>query len=218
MGRADGAAAQMADTMNNNLQGQLTILNKLGCIISTKYPKINNPFEDEVDYAKKVLDGLVEDEKVFATQGDYGLIQCLKGCHQKTYDAVDMFKQMIQATKDCKIPSYMVPKCPVCGGEMAMNLRSDSHFVEDEHWHEQDKKFGEFLTKYIDKKLVLFELGVGFNTPTIIRFPFENLVREHKNISLVRLNMNEAVVPESLGERAIGINADISHTLIEWRK
>ena len=91
-----------------------------------------------------------EDEKVFATQGDYGLIQCLKGCHQKTYDAVDMFKQMIQATKDCTIPSYMVPKCPVCGGEMAMNLRSDSHFVEDEHWHEQDKKFGEFLTKYIE--------------------------------------------------------------------
>lgn len=154
-----------------------------------------------------------DDADVFATQGDYGLIQCAKGCHQKTYDAVGIFKQMIQAVDDCKVPSYMVPKCPVCGGKMAMNLRCDGYFVEDEHWHEQDRKFGEFLTENIDKNVVLLELGVGFNTPTIIRFPFENLVREHKNISLIRLNLQEAVVPESFGDRAIGINEDIGKTL-----
>lgn len=153
------------------------------------------------------------EEKVFATQGDYGLIQCAKGCHQKTYDATEMFNQMMQASRDCKVPTHMVPKCPVCGGKMAMNLRCDNYFVEDAHWHEQDRKFGEFLTENLDKKVVLFELGVGFNTPTIIRFPFENLVREHKNISLIRLNLEEAVVPESFGERAIGINEDIEKVL-----
>lgn len=153
------------------------------------------------------------EENVFATQGDYGLIQCAKGCHQKTYDATEMFNQMMQASRDCKVPTHMVPKCPVCGGKMAMNLRCDNYFVEDAHWHEQDRKFGEFLTENLDKKVVLFELGVGFNTPTIIRFPFENLVREHKNISLIRLNLEEAVVPESFGERAIGINEDIEKVL-----
>ncbi|MDD3367955.1 MAG: Sir2 silent information regulator family NAD-dependent deacetylase [Lachnospiraceae bacterium] len=154
-----------------------------------------------------------EEDNIFATQGDYGLIQCAKGCHQKTYDAIESFKQMVPATKDCKIPSHMVPKCPVCGGVMVMNLRCDQYFVEDEHWHEQDEKFGAFLTDNMDKKMVLFELGVGFNTPTIIRFPFENLLREHENISLIRLNLNEAVVPESFENRAIGINEDIGKVL-----
>lgn len=156
-----------------------------------------------------------DDNNIFATQGDYGLIQCQKGCHSKTYDAVDSFKQMVQATKDCSTPSCMVPKCPVCGGKMAMNLRCDQYFVEDEHWHEQDEKFGEFLTENVDKKMVLLELGVGFNTPTIIRFPFENLVREHNNISLIRLNLDEAVIPESFGDRAIGINEDIGKVIID---
>ena len=150
-----------------------------------------------------------EKEKVFATQGDYGLIQCQKGCHAKTYDAVKMFQQMDQAREDCMVPSYMVPKCPVCGGPMEMNLRSDRYFVEDEAWQEAQQRFGEYLRKCEDRRTVLLELGVGFNTPTIIRFPFEKLMREHKNMSLVRLNLDEAVVPEEFGERAVGINEDM---------
>lgn len=150
-----------------------------------------------------------EQEKVFATQGDYGLIQCQKGCHAKTYDAVKMFQQMDQAREDCMVPSYMVPKCPVCGGPMEMNLRSDRYFVEDEAWEEAQQRFGEYLKKCEDKRTVLLELGVGFNTPTIIRFPFEKLMREHKNMFLVRLNLDEAVVPEEFGERAVGINEDM---------
>lgn len=150
-----------------------------------------------------------EKEKVFATQGDYGLIQCQKGCHAKTYDAVKMFQQMDQAREDCMVPSYMVPKCPVCGGPMEMNLRSDRYFVEDEAWQEAQQRFGEYLRKCEDRRTVLLELGVGFNTPIIIRFPFEKLMREHKNMSLVRLNLDEAVVPEEFGERAVGINEDM---------
>lgn len=153
------------------------------------------------------------DEKIFCTQGDYFHIQCGKGCHDKTYDAVELFCQMDQARTDCKIPSSMVPKCPVCGGSMDMNLRKDNFFVQDVAWYEAEERFSNYLSEAINKKLVLLELGVGFNTPTIIRFPFEKLVREHDNISLIRLNLDQAVVPESFGERAVDINADMAESI-----
>ena len=107
----------------------------------------------------------------------------------------------------------MVPKCPVCGGSMDMNLRKDNFFVQDEAWYEAEERFSDYLSDAIDKKLVLLELGVGFNTPTIIRFPFEKLVREHENISLIRLNLNQAVIPKSFGSRGIGINADMAESI-----
>lgn len=153
------------------------------------------------------------DEQIFATQGDYGEIQCARGCHQKVYDGVELFLQMDQARQDCKIPSDMVPKCPVCGGNMAMHLRCDQYFVEDTRWNEAAANYGEFLQKQQGKKVVLLELGVGFNTPVIIRFPFENMVRENENWSLIRLNLNEVVIPESFGDRGIGINADIADSI-----
>lgn len=149
------------------------------------------------------------DENIFATQGDYGKIQCKKGCHPKTYDAVEMFKQMNQVRRNCQIPSYMVPKCPVCGGDMAMHLRCDQYFVEDEHWNEAAAHYASFLHEYRNKRVALLELGVGFNTPTIIRFPFEQMMRKNMNWFLIRLNLKEAIVPESLGKRAVGINEDI---------
>ncbi len=152
-------------------------------------------------------------DKIFATQGDYGLIQCMRGCHPKTYDDIEMMNQMNQARKDCLIPSYMVPKCPVCGGPMNMNLRCDQYFVEDDAWHQAENHFTAFLDECQDRKTVLLELGIGFNTPTIVRFPFEKLAREKQNMTLVRLNLNEAIVPESLGKRAIGINADMEQSI-----
>lgn len=153
------------------------------------------------------------EERIFATQGDYGNIQCEKGCHQKVYEAEDLFRQMSKARKDCIIPSYMVPKCPVCGGNMTMHLRCDSYFVEDESWHMAAGHYGDFLKKPDGKNGVLLELGVGFNTPTIIRFPFEKMMYENTKLSLIRLNMNEAVVPESLGTRAIGIGGDMAEAV-----
>lgn len=155
-------------------------------------------------------------EQIFATQGSYNLIQCKRGCHPKTYYAVERFREMDAARRNGRIPSEMVPKCPVCGGDMAMNLRVDDHFVEDAAWHEAEHRFGAFLSEAQDKKLVLMELGVGFNTPTIIRFPFEKLVREHENIRLIRLNVgNGAAVPASLGERAVGIDADMAKSITD---
>lgn len=157
-------------------------------------------------------------ERIFATQGDYGCIQCEKGCHPKIYDAEDLFRQMDQARRDCLIPSYMVPKCPVCGGNMTMHLRCDSYFVEDENWHEAAGRYGDFLRGMTGKKGVLLELGVGFNTPTIIRFPFEKMVRENNNLSLIRLNRNEAVVPESFGNQAIGIGGDMAKAVSDLNR
>lgn len=156
-----------------------------------------------------------ETDRIFATQGDYGNIQCEKGCHPKIYDAEDLFYEMHQARRGCLVPSYMVPKCPVCGGNMTMNLRSDQYFVEDENWYKAAGKYKDFLKKLENKKGVLLELGVGFNTPTIIRFPFEKMVWENKNLSLIRLNMNEAAVPESLGSRAMGIGGDMAQVIAD---
>ena len=152
-------------------------------------------------------------DQIFQTQGSYRLIQCKRGCHPKTYDAEALFRQMELERVNGRIPHELVPKCPVCGGEMAMNLRVDDHFVEDENWHAAEERFGRFLSACKDKKTVLLELGVGFNTPTIIRFPFEKLAREHENISLIRLSRSKAMVPESLGDRAIGINADMAQSI-----
>ena len=159
-----------------------------------------------------------DEKRIFATQGDYGKIQCQKACHPKTYDAKDLFRKMDKARRGCLIPSELVPKCPVCGGNMAMNLRCDNYFVEDEAWHEAADRYADFLEQNKDKKVVLLELGVGFNTPIIIRFPFEKMVRENASYSLIRLNMDEAVVPESFGKRAIGIGGDMAEAITDIRR
>ena len=154
-------------------------------------------------------------ERIFATQGYYDRIQCKRGCHPKTYDATDLFRRMDRARVKARIPSELVPKCPVCGGDMEMNLRVDNYFVEDSDWHAAEERFGRFLSECVGGKTALLELGVGFNTPTIIRFPFEKLARQHENISLVRLSRSKAMVPASLGARAVGINADMARSITD---
>jgi len=157
-------------------------------------------------------------ERIFATQGDYGNIQCEKGCHPKIYDAEDLFYQMDQARRDCIVPSDLVPKCPVCGGNMTMHLRCDQYFVEDKDWHEAAGRYQNFLNRMEKKQGVLLELGVGFNTPTIIRFPFEEMANRNKRLSLIRLNRDEAFVPESLGNRAIGIGGNMAKVISDMMK
>lgn len=157
-------------------------------------------------------------ERIFATQGDYGEIQCERGCHPKVYDAEEMFRQMDQARRNCVVPSHMVPKCPVCGGNMGMHLRADAYFVEDAAWHEAAARYADFLEKMETKKGVLLELGVGFNTPGIIRFPFEKMTLENGKLSLVRLNRDEAAVPEGLGARAVGIGGDMAQVVADIQR
>ena len=155
------------------------------------------------------------EEQIFATQGSYKRIQCKRGCHPKTYDSVELFRRMELERKDGRIPGALVPRCPVCGGEMTMNLRVDDCFVQDDDWYAAEERFSRFLSRALDCRLVLLELGVGFNTPTIIRFPFEKLCREHENVSLIRLNRSKAIVPASLGRRAIGISADMAKSITD---
>jgi len=128
------------------------------------------------------------DEGIFATQGDYGYIQCAKGCHAKLYDNEILISEMLKQTKDCKIPSELVPKCPVCGGEMDVNVRKDEYFIQDEAWDKACSNYSSFLKEIEEKKVVFIELGVGFNTPGIIRYPFEQMTYVNPNATIIRLN------------------------------
>ena len=147
-------------------------------------------------------------EKVFAMQGSFKYIQCSKACHNKLYDATDLVKEMINKTKDCKIPTELVPVCPVCGEKMEVNVRIDANFVQDENWYKQDKRYGEFLDKSQDKYLLLLEIGVGFNTPGIIRFPFEQMVYNNVNTHLVRINKDYAFASKEIEDKTILFDED----------
>lgn len=129
-----------------------------------------------------------DDNKIFEVQGDYGYLQCENACHNKLYDNKELVHKWIENTKDCKIPSELVMKCPVCGGNMDMNLRKDANFVQDEKWYVQDERYKEFLKEAENKNVVLLEIGVGFNTPGIIRYPFEQMVKANDKIRLIRIN------------------------------
>ena len=122
-------------------------------------------------------------DRFFRTQGTYSKIQCSKACHNKLYDDEELILEMMEKTdENLKIPSELVPKCPVCGEEMDLNLRKDSFFVEDDEWHEQNQNYIDFRQKALNGKLLLLEFGIGFNTPIIIRFPFDDLVKSYEKI------------------------------------
>ena len=138
-------------------------------------------------------------ERIFAVQGDYGKNQCAKGCHDRTYDNRALVRQMVALQKDCRIPPYLVPKCPVCGGEMEVHIRKDMYFVQDGAWHAAARRYEGFCEKARGKKAVLLELGVGYSTPTIVCFPFERMVYENESAFIVRVNRE---YPEALPENA----------------
>lgn len=122
-------------------------------------------------------------------------------------------ERMIKNITDCKIPTKLVPKCPVCGGEMEVNLRKDAYFVQDDNWYKQDKKYGEFLDTATNQKLLLLEFGVGFNTPGIIRFPFEQLTYQNKNYTLIRFNKTSCNTFLDIEDRTIKIEEDIKEVV-----
>mgnify|MGYP005789553331 FL=1 len=152
-------------------------------------------------------------EKVFAVQGDYALLQCENACHNKTYNNKELVNRWLENMVDLKIPTKLVPKCPVCGGNMEMNLRKDANFVQDENWYKQADKYDKFLDDVKNKNLVLLELGVGFNTPGIIRIPFEQMVFQNKNWNLIRNNKNNVFTYLDLEENAILMEKDIDKVI-----
>lgn len=149
-------------------------------------------------------------ERIFAVQGDYGKLQCAKGCHEKLYDNESIVRQMAAEQKDCRIPPYLVPECPVCSGEMEVNIRKDAYFVQDRAWYAAERRFEEFYDRARGKMTVLWELGVGYNTPTIIRFPFERAVYENEKVFLVRVNTQYSeAIPENAA-KTLSFDEDIS--------
>ena len=153
--------------------------------------------------------------RLFYTQGDYGLFQCSEPCHKKTYDNEEQIRAMYEAQQDMKIPTELLPKCPVCGKPMSMNLRADDTFVEDEGWHRAALRYQDFLNGNKDRNIVYLELGVGGNTPGIIKYPFWNMTYSNPKARYICINKGEAVVPKEIENQSICVNNDIWAVLRE---
>lgn len=151
--------------------------------------------------------------RLFYTQGDYGLFQCSEPCHQKTYENETAVRQMVQRQKDRRIPSELIPRCPVCGKPMTMNLRADHTFVEDEGWHLASERYADFLRRHRHMNTLFLELGTGMNTPGIVKFSFWRMAYEWPDAVYACINLNEAYAPKEIQENSICINADIGEVL-----
>lgn len=151
--------------------------------------------------------------RLFYTQGDYGLWQCSKPCHKKTYDNETAVRRMFAEQKDMKIPGELVPRCPVCGAPMSMNLRADSTFVEDEGWHAAACRYDDFIRRHVGSHILYLELGVGGNTPGIIKYPFWRMTYQNPKAVYACVNLGEAFVPKEIKDRSICIDGDIGEVL-----
>lgn len=168
--------------------------------------------------------------RLFYTQGDYGLFQSVNRRLQKTYDNEDWVKRAMEAqgfVRDengifrvpedqnikMRIPSELIPKCPDDGSDVVMNLRSDNSFVEDEGWHRASAAYYEFLKKHESDHVLYLELGVGGNTPVIIKYPFWQMTLANDKATYACLNYNEADCPEEIAVQSICISADIGEIL-----
>ena len=151
-------------------------------------------------------------KRLFYTQGDYGLFQCGVPCHNITYDNEETVRRMYKEQKDMRVPSELIPKCPVCGEPMTMNLRSDDKFVEDEGWHNAAGRYSNFIRTRTGKVLFL-ELGVGYNTPGIIKMPSWQMTAKNREATYACVNKGEAVTLEEIADRSICIDGDIGEVI-----
>ena len=154
-------------------------------------------------------------ERLFYTQGDYGLWQCSEPCHDETYDNFDTVKRMVEEQRDMRVPSELVPYCPKCGKPMTMNLRADDTFVEDAGWYAAANRYREFLEAHQEGKVLYLELGVGGNTPVIIKYPFWRYTNANPQATYACVNYGETYAHSSIRDRSILIDADIDVVLDE---
>ena len=154
-----------------------------------------------------------EKKRLFYTQGDYGLFQCSEPCCQETFDNEAVVREMVARQENMKIPSELLPVCPHCGKPMTMNLRSDDKFVEDEGWHRAAERYESFLRTRDGQKILFLELGVGYNTPVIIKYPFWQMTAKNPNATYACINQGQAFAPEEIANRAIVVNDDIGKIL-----
>ena len=174
---------------------------------------------------------------LFYTQGDYGLFQCSEPCCQETFDNEKTVRAMVEAqgftvadgvltpptdgTPTMTVPSELLPGCPHCGRPMTMNLRCDDKFAEDEGWHAAAERYENFLRTRDGQKLLFLELGVGYNTPVIIKYPFWRMTYQNAKATYACINLMEAYCPKEIQKQAICIGGDIEnilHQLFPHRK
>ncbi len=156
-------------------------------------------------------------KRLFYTQGDYGLFQCSEPCLNVTYDNEEMIRNMVEQQKDMRIPSELIPACPNCGKPLTMNLRSDDSFVQDQGWYEASERYNFFLHTRQGKILYL-ELGVGYNTPVIIKYPFWQMTLSNPDAVYACVNYGEAACPNEIRDRSVCIDGDIGKVIEDMRK
>ena len=149
-------------------------------------------------------------ERLFYTQGDYGLFQCSKPCCKETWDNEDSVIAMMDSQENMKIPTELIPRCPRCGKPLTMNLRADDKFVEDSGWHKAAQRYEKYLRSHDGQHILFLELGVGMNTPGIIKFPFWRMTFQNPNAFYACLNFGESYAPKEIEDRSVCIDADIA--------
>ena len=151
--------------------------------------------------------------RLFYMQGDYGLFQCSEPCCRKTYDNEISIRKMLEEQRNMRVSAELIPFCPICGKPMTMNLHCDATFVQDDGWYRASQRYKEFLEQHKGKRVLFLELGVGMNTPAIIKFPFWHLANEWENGAYACINLGEAYAPEEIKAKSICINEDIGGVL-----
>lgn len=156
-------------------------------------------------------------KRLFYTQGDYGLFQCSEPCRNETFDNEEIVKQMYERQRDMKIPSELLPKCPHCGKLLMMNLRADDKFVENEGWHKAAERYTDFIRSRKNSRVLYLELGVGYNTPAIIKYPFWQLTAANPNATYACVNLGEASCPKEIAEQSVLIDGDIAKVIDKFK-
>ncbi len=151
--------------------------------------------------------------RLFYTQGDYGLFQCSQPCCQETWDNEAAIRQMVEWQRDLRIPTDLIPRCPNCGKPLTMNLRADDTFVEDQGWHAAAGRYADFLRRLDGRRVLFLELGVGYNTPGIIKYPFWRMTAANPKASYVCVNLGQTACPQELGGQALCVDGDIAEVL-----
>ena len=157
-------------------------------------------------------------KRLFYTQGDYGLFQCSEPCCQETFENEAVIREMVARQENMKIPPALLPVCPHCGKPLTMNLRADDRFVEDEGWHRAAERYETFLRTREGQKILFLELGVGYNTPGIIKYPFWQMTAKNPNAVYACINQGQAACPQQLDRQSVCIHADIGQVLqsLSW--
>ena len=163
--------------------------------------------------------------RLFYTQGDYGLFQRADGRGGRTWDNEGWVMLALEAqgfVRDengvfrvpedrklsMRLPHDLIPRCPEDGRAVSMNLRSDDTFVEDEGWQEATVRYATFLKEHEGEHVLFLELGVGGNTPVIIKYPFWAMTAENPKAVYACLNFNEAFCPVQIEKQSICIDGD----------